>query len=241
MEASQQTIQKNQGSASAAARPAGRSAFGHGNRGRGFGANRGPRSDGQKAGGGFSGRGRGGFGRREEGGRKDDMDAKLLDLSRVSHTRAGGRRLRFRAIVVSGNKAGKVGLGVASGSDVAQAVDKATTQSKKNMIAVPVIKGTVSHEVIAKVGPAKVIIKPQRKGRGLMAGGVVRLICQLAGVKDISSKMLGTTKNKLNNARATIKAFEYLRIQAAKNPAINEKLAEKAVKNDNSTQTAAVG
>jgi small subunit ribosomal protein S5 len=167
----------------------------------------------------FGGRPRSGFGRREEGARKDDMDSKLLDLSRVSHTRAGGRRLRFRAIVISGNKAGRVGLGVASGLDVAQAVDKATVQSKKNMITVPIIEGTISREVAAKVGPAKVIIKPQRKGRGLMAGGVVRLICQLAGIKDISSKMLGTTKNKLNNARATMKAFEHLKRQTgAKEP-----------------------
>ena len=150
---------------------------------------------------------------RRDDGVKDGMDSKLLDLSRVSHTRAGGRRLRFRAIVISGNKAGKVGLGVASGLDVAQAVEKATIQSKKNMMTVPVVNGTISHEAIAKVGPAQVMIKPQRKGRGLMAGGVVRLICQLAGIKDISSKMLGTTKNKLNNARATMKAFEYLKVQ----------------------------
>jgi len=148
------------------------------------------------------------------------MDSKLLDLSRVSHTRAGGRRLRFRAIVISGNKAGKVGLGVASGLDVAQAVEKATILSKKNMLIVPVVNGTISHETIAKVGPARIMIKPQRKGRGLMAGGVVRLICQLAGIKDISSKMLGTTKNKLNNARATMKAFEYLKEQSIKKPQI---------------------
>jgi len=167
----------------------------------------------RKTGGRFLGRSRAGFGRREEVSRKDDLDSKLLDLARVSHTRAGGRRLRFRAIVISGNRAGKVGLGVASGLDVAQAVEKATAQSKKNIITVPMVGQTISHEVIAKVGPAQVVIKPQRKGRGLIAGGVVRLICQLAGIKDISSKLLGTTKNKLNNARATFKAFESLKRQ----------------------------
>ena len=172
-------------------------------------------------------RGRGGYGKRDDKDR-DGMDTKLLDLSRVSHTRAGGRRLRFRAIVISGDKAGKVGLGVASGLDVAQAVEKATIQSKKNMTIVPVVKGTISHEVIAKVGPAQVMIKPQRKGRGLMAGGVVRLICQLAGIKDISSKMLGTTKNKLNNARATIKAFEYLNRQVAKKLVVAKEKSVKA-------------
>lgn len=175
----------------------------------------------------FGQRGRPGGRRREDSSRNDGFDSKLLDLSRVSHTRAGGRRLRFRAIIVSGDKAGKVGLGVASGSDVAQAVEKATAQSKKNMMLVPVENGTISHEVIAKSGPARIIIKPQRKGRGLMAGGVVRLLCQLAGIKDISSKVLGTTKNKLNNARATIKAFEYLRLHSAKSNVGNKEKEEK--------------
>ncbi len=169
----------------------------------------------------FGGRGRQGGAHRDGSARKDEFDSKLLDLSRVSHTRAGGRRLRFRAIVISGNKAGKVGLGVASGLDVAQAVEKATVQSKKKMIIVPIADGTISREVEAKVGPARVIIKPQRKGRGLMAGGVVRLLCQLAGIKDISSKMLGTTKNKLNNARAVMKAFEDLSRQSLKDFAQN--------------------
>jgi len=215
------TQQKTQNTAPAAAvKPAGGATPypRNDNRGSRFGS-RDSRTPGSKGGDSrFGGRSRGAGGRREEKDR-DGMDSKLLDLSRVSHTRAGGRRLRFRAIIVSGNKMGKVGLGVASGLDVAQAVEKATIQSKKNMMTVPMVAGTISHEVIAKVGPAKVIIKPQRKGRGLMAGGVVRLVCQLAGIKDISSKMLGTTKNKLNNARATIKAFEYLRMQAGRSVA----------------------
>lgn len=216
-----QTTKINNSPANAAARPAGNTPYPRNNRPGRFGAGR--RFSGQKGESRFGGRPRQGFGRRPESGRRDDMDSKLLDLSRVSHTRAGGRRLRFRAIVVCGDKAGKVGLGVASGSDVAQAVEKATIQSKKKMVVVPVEKGTISHEVIAKVGPAKVIIKPQRKGRGLMAGGVVRLICQLAGIKDISSKMLGTTKNKINNARAVIKAFEQLKTQAAKRVVTTDK------------------
>lgn len=155
------------------------------------------------------------FGGRAPREKKDDIDSKLLDLSRVSHTRAGGRRLRFRAIVITGNKTGRVGLGVASGLDVAQAVEKATHQARKQMIDVPVVGETISHEVAAKVGPAKIILKPQHKGRGLIAGGVVRLMCQLAGIKNVSSKMLGTTKNKLNNARATMKAFRILQRESA--------------------------
>lgn len=224
MDASQQTTQKPAAPATAPApaRPAG-GFSGAPKTNRGFSPYGQDRKFGNKSKGGdyrSGGRGRGGYGKRDDKDRKDDMDSKLLDLSRVSHTRAGGRRLRFRAIVISGNKAGKVGLGVASGLDVAQAVEKATIQSKKNMTIVPVVNGTISHETIAKVGPAEVMIKPQRKGRGLMAGGVVRLICQLAGIKDISSKMLGTTKNKLNNARATMKAFDYLRMQSLKKPQV---------------------
>jgi small subunit ribosomal protein S5 len=147
----------------------------------------------------------------EEKEKREEFESKLLDLARVAHTRAGGKKLRFRAVVVIGNKAGKVGVGVASGLDVAQAIEKATFQSKKNLIEVPIVEGSIPHEVQAKFGPAKVLLKPQRKGRGLVAGGTVRIICQLAGIKNISSKILGRTSNKLNNARATILALKRLK------------------------------
>lgn len=143
--------------------------------------------------------------------KKDEFESKLLDLARVAHTRAGGKKLRFRAIIIAGNKAGKVGVGVASGLDVARAVEKATFQSKRNLIEIPIIENTIPHEVEAKFGPARVLLKPQRKGRGLVAGGTVRIICQLAGIKNISSKILSRTGNKLNNARATILALSKLK------------------------------
>jgi len=150
----------------------------------------------------------------EEGHEKrEEFESKLLDLARVVHVRAGGKKLRFRAVVVTGNRAGKVGVGVATGLDVAQALEKATFQSKKNMIEVPIIEETIPHEVYAKFSAAKVILKPQRKGRGLVAGGTVRVICQLAGIKNISSKLLGRTGNKINNARATIEALQKLKKQ----------------------------
>ncbi len=148
---------------------------------------------------------------REE--KKDEFESRLLDLARVAHTRAGGKKLRFRAVIVSGNKVGKVGVGVASGLDVAQAIEKATFQSRRNLIEVPIVQDTIPYEVEAKFGPAKVLLRPQRKGRGLVAGGTVRIICQLAGIKNISSKILGRTTNKLNNARATIKALKKLKIR----------------------------
>jgi small subunit ribosomal protein S5 len=142
---------------------------------------------------------------------REEFESKLLDLARVVRVAAGGRRFRFRATVVVGNKAGKVGVGVAKGLDVAQSVEKATRLAKKNLIEVPIIKDTIPHQTEAKFGPAKVLLKPQREGRGLVAGGTVRIICNLAGIKNVSSKILGRTVNKLNNARATIKALKKLK------------------------------
>ena len=143
--------------------------------------------------------------------KRDEFESKLLDLARTSHTRAGGKKIGFRAVMVVGNREGKVGVGVARGLDVAQAIEKATRSAKKNLIEFPIIEDTIPHEVEAKFGPAEVILKPQRKGRGLVAGGTVRVICTLSGIKNISSKILGRTGNKLNNARATITALKKLK------------------------------
>lgn len=148
--------------------------------------------------------------------KKEEFESKLLDLARVVRVAAGGRRFRFRAVMVIGNKEGKVGVGVAKGLDVAQAVEKATRSAKKNLIQVSIIKDSIPHQVEAKFGASKVLLKPQRKGRGLVAGGTVRVICNLAGIKNISSKILGRTRNKLNNARATIKALQKLKIPNTK-------------------------
>lgn len=140
-----------------------------------------------------------------------EFDSKLLDLARVTHVRAGGKRLRFRAVVVIGNKAGKVGLGIAKGRDVAKAVEKATRLAKRYLITVPMAGDTIPHEVYSKFGAARVLLRPQRKGRGLVAGGTVRVVCTLAGIKNVSSKILGRTGNKLNNAKATIEALKKLK------------------------------
>jgi len=148
--------------------------------------------------------------------KKGEFESKLLDLARVVRVSTGGRRFRFRAVMVVGNKEGKVGVGVAKGLDVAQAVEKATRSAKKNLIQVSIIKDSIPHQVEAKFGASKVLLKPQRKGRGLVAGGTVRVICNLAGIKNISSKILGRTRNKLNNAKATIKALQKLKIPNTK-------------------------
>ncbi len=144
--------------------------------------------------------------------KKDEFDSKLLDLARVSRMTAGGRRFKFRAAVVVGNKKGKVGLGIAKGDDTSGAIDKATKAAKKRLILVPIVNETIPHQIQAKFGPAEVLLKPQAKGRGLVAGSVVRIICQLAGISNISSKILGATRNKINNAKATLKALSKLKV-----------------------------
>ncbi|MBL7156265.1 MAG: 30S ribosomal protein S5 [Candidatus Pacebacteria bacterium] len=140
-----------------------------------------------------------------------EFESKLLDLSRIAHMKAGGRRFRFRALIIAGNKKGKIGVGVAKGKDVAQAIAKSTRLAEKKLITVPIINNTIPHEVEAKFSTVRILLKPQKKGRGLVAGGTVRDICELAGIKDISSKLLSRTKNKLNIAKATIKALEKLK------------------------------
>ncbi|MBI5153397.1 MAG: 30S ribosomal protein S5 [Parcubacteria group bacterium] len=139
---------------------------------------------------------------------KDGYDAITVDLSRVTRVVAGGKRMSFRATVAVGNKLGEVGLGVGKGLDVAQSLDKAKANAKKQLMRVSISNGTIPHEVHGKFGAARVVIKPAAKGRGIIAGSSVRSILVLAGYSDISAKILSTTKNKLNNARAALVALE---------------------------------
>jgi len=141
----------------------------------------------------------------------DGFETNVLDLSRVTRVTKGGRQMRFRAVVVAGDKNGQVGVGVSKGLDVSQAIEKATAKAKKSLIKVPIVDGTIAYQVEAKYGPAQAVIKPQIKGRGLVAGGTIRVICSLVGIEDISSKIMSRTKNKLNNAQAVIKALKKLR------------------------------
>ena len=150
-----------------------------------------------------------GYGRRNEV--SDGIDSKLLDLARVTRVTGGGKRMKFRAVVIAGDKKGKIGIGIDKGKDVSQSVDKATRRAKNSMVTVVIVDGTIPHEVQAKYGPAVILLKPQKKGRGLVAGGAVRAICELAGIKNVSSKILSGSKNKLNNARATMEALKKLK------------------------------
>lgn len=146
-------------------------------------------------------------GRRGSRREKPEYDQKLLDLARVTRVVKGGRRFRFRATLVIGNKKGKVGVGVGKGSDVSDSIQKAYNDAKKHMIEVPIRGNTIAYDVSAKYGSAKVLLKPAKEGRGLIAGGAIRAVVDLLGLKDVVSKSLGSS-NALNLSRATMKALE---------------------------------
>ncbi len=140
------------------------------------------------------------------------LKEKVLDLRRVTRVVAGGKRFKFRATVVVGDEKGKIGIGLGKGVDVAQAVGKAKLKATRNMMTVDLKDGhTIAHEVYAKYSAAKVLIKPAALGHGLRAGGAVRSVLALAGVRDATSKCLGRTPNKLTNAWATIEALKMLK------------------------------
>ncbi|MEY4731895.1 MAG: ribosomal protein [Candidatus Parcubacteria bacterium] len=144
--------------------------------------------------------------------RKDEFKERVLDMRRVTRVVAGGKRFRFRATVVIGDEKGRVGVGVAKGIDVQSAVQKAKSEGKKALIHIQLIDGrTITHEVHAKYSAAKVMVKPAKDGNGLKAGGAVRSVLALAGVKDATAKILGRTPNKLTNALATIEALKQLK------------------------------
>jgi small subunit ribosomal protein S5 len=136
-------------------------------------------------------------------------DERTLHIDRVARVVKGGRRFRFRALVVVGDRKNKVGIGTAKGADVTAAVNKANDIAKKNFITVPLYKGTFPHDVEAKVAGARILLMPAAAGTGLIAGGVVRSILEVAGVHNALSKSLGSS-NKTNTAYATIEALSKL-------------------------------
>jgi small subunit ribosomal protein S5 len=139
-----------------------------------------------------------------------EFDQKTIELSRVSRTVAGGKRMKFRALVAIGDGKGRVGIGVAKGADVQIAVQKAVTAAKKHMIVVPIVEETIPHMVLIKYGASKILLKPAPKGSGVIAGGPLRAIMELAGIKNVVSKILGSS-NKVNNVYAVMEALQQLR------------------------------
>jgi small subunit ribosomal protein S5 len=147
---------------------------------------------------------------------KNPFEERVVSVDRISRTVAGGRRMRFRVLVVVGNRNGQVGVGLAKSNEVASATTKAVKKAKKAMITVPVINDTIPHDILFNYGSAQVMLKPAPAGTSVIAGGPVRAVVELAGIKNITSKILGGTSNKLNNVMATYEALKHLRPVAAK-------------------------
>lgn len=143
---------------------------------------------------------------------KSEYDQKLIDLRRVARVVAGGRRFSFRAAVVLGDRKGRVGFGLGKGADTSLAIEKATRSAKKNVIDVPLNRDkSIPYWVSAKYSSGRVIIKPAKSGKGLVAGGAARAVLYFAGVENASLKTLSRTKNKINIAKATIEALKNLK------------------------------
>lgn len=158
--------------------------------------------------------------RQGRGGRRDDrrnqrddapkeFEEVVINIDRVARVVKGGRRFRFKALVVVGNRKNKVGVGVAKGADVQAAIAKATAIAKKHLVTIPVVNETIPHDMEVKLSGARVLIKPAAPGTGIIAGGVVRAVIGVTGIRNLLSKSLGST-NKVNIAYATVEALDSL-------------------------------
>jgi small subunit ribosomal protein S5 len=138
--------------------------------------------------------------------KEEEFQQRIIDVARVTRVMAGGKRMKFRVCLAIGDKKGRVGIGIAKGSDVTLGISKALDAAKKNLVKVPLLNDTIIHPVEIKFKAARVLLKPAKKGAGIKAGGPVRTLCELAGIPNVTGKILGSN-NKINIAKATILAF----------------------------------
>ncbi len=138
-----------------------------------------------------------------------EFDERVIRISRVSKKTKGGNKIGFTALVVVGDRKGRVGVALGKANDVLSAIKKGVRQAKKKLITIPLEKGTIPHEIYLKDGAAKLLLKPAPKGTGVIAGGSIRAVLELAGVKNIVAKMMGTN-NKLSNVNATFKSLKMI-------------------------------
>jgi small subunit ribosomal protein S5 len=151
--------------------------------------------------------------RRRGGSRRDEFDAEIIDVRRVTRVVSGGRRFSFRVAAVAGNYKGKVGVGLGKANDISDAIGKAINNAKKNSIKIALNDdNTIPHELSAKYNATKVDMYPA-PGRGLVSGSSVRDVVRLAGIKDVSTKLISRSKNRLNNARAAVAALKKIRVE----------------------------
>ncbi|MDH4358571.1 MAG: 30S ribosomal protein S5 [Candidatus Berkelbacteria bacterium] len=139
--------------------------------------------------------------------RKDIFTEKVIELNRVSRTVKGGKRIGFRALVIVGDKSGRAGIGIGKANDVSVSIQKATSQAKRNLKNIKINKdGTISKEVLSSFHSSKVLLRPAPEGTSIIAGGVVRAVAELAGIRNLVAKSLGSS-NKINTARATLEGL----------------------------------
>ncbi|EFI85228.1 BS6 [Listeria grayi] len=143
-------------------------------------------------------------------GNKLDLEERVVTINRVAKVVKGGRRFRFTALVVVGDKNGHVGFGTGKAQEVPDAIRKAVDDAKKNMIFVPTVNTTIPHTVVGNFGGGEILLKPASAGSGVTAGGPVRAVLELAGVADVSSKSLGSN-TPINMVRATIDGIKQLK------------------------------
>ena len=141
---------------------------------------------------------------------KDPFDKVTISMNRVTKVVKGGRNMRQAALVAVGDKKGKIGIGQGKAAEATEAIMKAETQAKRSMIEVPMVGTTIPHEIIGEFGSGKVLLMPAKEGTGVIAGGPARIVLELAGIKDIRTKSLGSN-NPINNARATLDGLMKLR------------------------------
>ncbi|MEK7619531.1 MAG: 30S ribosomal protein S5 [Patescibacteria group bacterium] len=147
--------------------------------------------------------------RRDRPFEEREFDQRIIDIARVTRVMAGGKRMRFRACVVIGDRKGRIGYGMGKGADVTLAVQKAVTNAKKELLVVPISQNTIPHEIRTKYKASRLMLKPAPKGTGVVAGGAVRMALEVAGIDNIVAKIYGS-KNKLNNIKAFFQALRIL-------------------------------